>query len=98
MGALDHSFLVSESSVEAVKNFHYGIQGKGMVIPFRNGELGSRGASSFSTPKKALLMKEETNMLIRSPTKDGRPHSTGIHQLDIKTSRVVILCHLEVQG
>lgn len=89
MGALDHSFLVSESGVEAVKNFHYGIQGKGVVVPFRNGELGSRGSSSFSTPKKALLMRAETNMLLMSPANHGRPHSTGIHQLDIETGKVV---------
>ncbi|KAL3538879.1 hypothetical protein ACH5RR_002245 [Cinchona calisaya] len=42
-----------------------------------------------STPKKALLMRGVTNMLLMSLSKDGKPHSTGLHQLDIETGKIV---------
>eukprot|EP01018_Ginkgo_biloba_P034348 Gb_00905 [translate_table: standard] len=96
MGALDHSFLVSESGIEAVKNLQHGIHGKGMAVPFRKGEFG--GGGSFSTPKKALLMRAETNMLLMSPAKEGKPHATGVHQLDIETGRVVTEWKFEKDG
>jgi len=35
MGALGHSFLVGETGIEAVKNLHHGIHGKGMSVKFR---------------------------------------------------------------
>ncbi|KAF2321183.1 hypothetical protein GH714_035026 [Hevea brasiliensis] len=35
-----------------------------------------------------MLMRAETNMLM-SPLKEGKPHSTGIQQLDIETGKIV---------
>ncbi|CAN6480158.1 unnamed protein product [Victoria cruziana] len=92
MGALDYSFLVSDSGIEAVKNLSHGIHGKGVSVKFNNGKSrfsGMDSSSSFETPKKALLMRAETNMLMMSPAAEGRPHATGLHQLDIETGKVV---------
>ncbi|KAL2346405.1 hypothetical protein Fmac_000405 [Flemingia macrophylla] len=38
---------------------------------------------------KTLLMRAETNMLLMSPMDGGKLHSTGLHQLDIETGKVV---------
>lgn len=91
LGALDNSFLVSESGVQVVKNYSHGIQGKGVYVNFDNGRSsGSFGNGvSHSTPRKALLMKAETNMLLMSPMTDGKPHTKGLHQLDIETGKIV---------
>lgn len=97
MGALDHSFLVSETGIEAVKNFRHGIHGKGMSVKFGKGELGGDG-SYYSTPKKGLLMRAETNMMLMSPSKQGKPHAAGVHQLDIETGQVVTEWKFEKDG
>lgn len=92
LGALDNSFLVGDSGIQVVKNFSHGIQGKGMYVNIDHGNRDPRGGSSclaYSTPKKALLMKAETNMLLMSPMNEGRPHTSGLHQLDIETGKVV---------
>ncbi|XP_059647788.1 protein CYPRO4 [Cornus florida] len=98
LGALDNSFLVNQSGVQVVKNFSHGIHGKGVYVKFDSG--GSKGSSSLghSTPKKALLMRGETNMLLMSPLKDGKPHSTGLHQLDIETGKIVTQWKFEKDG
>jgi len=90
LGALDNSFLVSDDGIQVVKNFAHGIHGKGAFVNFRDGyKNGGGGSSSYSTPKKTLLMKAETNMLMMSPMGGGKLHSTGLHQLDIETGKVV---------
>ncbi|XP_052142777.1 protein CYPRO4-like [Oryza glaberrima] len=83
LGALDNSFLVGDSGIQVVRNFEHGIHGKGVSVKF------SGGSTNFSTPKKALLMRAETNMLLMSPATDGKPHAKGVHQLDIETGKVV---------
>ncbi|KAF8405032.1 hypothetical protein HHK36_009928 [Tetracentron sinense] len=67
LGALDNSFLVSDSGIQVVKNFSHGIHGQGVCVKFDNGNY--RGGSCLGrlTPKKALLMRAETNMLLMSP-------------------------------
>lgn len=89
LGALDNSFLVGDGGVQVVKNFSHGIHGKGVYVRFD--DRGRKGSSSveYLSPKKALLMRGETNMLLMSPLKEGKPHSTGLHQLDIETGKVV---------
>ncbi|KAJ7958152.1 protein CYPRO4 [Quillaja saponaria] len=89
LGALDNSFLVGDSGIQVVKNFAHGIHGKGVFVNFDKGY--QRGGSSLvqSTPKKALLMKAETNMLLMSPMDGQKLHSTGLHQLDIETGTMV---------
>ncbi|XP_022982208.1 protein CYPRO4-like [Cucurbita maxima] len=92
LGALENSFLVGDSGIQVVKNFSHGIQGKGIYVNIDNGNRDTRGAGSslaYSTPKKALLMKAETNMLLMSPINEGRPHTSGLHQLDIETGKIV---------
>lgn len=98
LGALDNSFLVNDKGVQVVKNFSHGIHGKGVTVKFDDGNY--RGDSSLrdSTPKKALLMRAETNMLLMSPLKDGKPHAGGIHQLDIETGKVVTEWKFEKDG
>lgn len=97
MGALGHSFLVGETGIEAVKNLHHGIHGKGMSVKFRKGELGADG-SYYSTPKKGVLMRAETNMMLMSPAKQGKPHAAGVHQMDIETGQVVTEWKFEKDG
>ncbi|GFS33229.1 vacuolar import/degradation, Vid27-related protein [Actinidia rufa] len=84
LGALDNSFLVSNSGIQVVRNFSHGIHGKGVYVNFGGGSN-----TVHSTPKKALLMRAETNMLLMSPVTDGKPHTTGLHQLDIETGKIV---------
>ncbi|KAM7482508.1 hypothetical protein LguiB_007091 [Lonicera macranthoides] len=101
LGALDNSFLVSNSGVQVVKNFSHGVHGKGVYVKFDSG--GKRGSSSNmdganSTPKKALLMRGETNMLLMSPLNEGKPHSTGLNQLDIETGKIVTEWKFEKDG
>ncbi|CAA0822139.1 Vacuolar import/degradation- Vid27-related protein [Striga hermonthica] len=103
LGALDNSFLVSNSGIQVVRNYSHGIQGKGICVTFDgDGKLGSRrgtgAGSSYLTPRKALLMKAETNMLLMSPMDDGKPHSSALHQLDIETGRVVSEWKFEKDG
>nr|XP_027094353.1 protein CYPRO4-like isoform X2 [Coffea arabica] len=91
LGALDNSFLVSDTGVQVVRNYSHGIQGKGVYVNFDNGR--SNGSFSngiaHSTPRKAVLMRAETNMLLMSPMTDGKPHTRGLHQLDIETGKIV---------
>lgn len=89
LGALDNSFLVGDSGIQVVKNFAHGIQGKGVYVNFNNGNQRSGLNSVHSTPRKALLMRAETNMLLMSPKTEGKPHTTGLHQLDIETGKIV---------
>lgn len=89
LGALDNSFLVSNNGIQVVKNFAHGIQGKGAFVNFGGGGSSSSSNLVHSTPKKTLLMKAETNMLLMSPLAEGKLHSTGLHQLDIETGKVV---------
>lgn len=93
LGALDNSFLVNDSGVQVVKNFSHGIHGKGVYVKFD--EKDKRGSS---TPKKALLMRGETNMMLMSPFKEGTPRSTGLHQLDIETGKIVTEWKFEKDG
>ncbi|MED6194889.1 Protein cypro4 [Stylosanthes scabra] len=93
LGALDNSFLVGDTGIQVVKNFAHGIHGKGAFVHFGQGYQRDRVSSSttleYCTPKKTLLMKAETNMLLMSPVGGGKLHSTGLHQLDIETGKVV---------
>lgn len=89
LGALDNSFLVGDSGIQVVKNFAHGIHGKGVYVNFDGGNRRSGSSLVHSTPKKALLMKAETNMLLMSPMNDGKPHAAGLHQLDIETGKIV---------
>lgn len=96
LGALDNSFLVGDSSVQVVRNFSRRVHAKGMSVRFLGS--GSRGLG-FSTPRKALLMKAESNMLLMSPENQERPeHSTGVHQLDIETGKIVTEWKFEKDG
>ncbi|KAH7674869.1 putative isomerase YbhE protein [Dioscorea alata] len=94
LGALDNSFLVGDSGIQVVKNFSHGIHGKGVSVKFSDGGKGVQ----YSTPKKALLMRAETNMLLMSPATTGKPHATGVHQFDIETGKVVTEWKFEKDG
>ncbi|KAJ7967457.1 Protein CYPRO4 [Quillaja saponaria] len=98
LGAMDNSFLVSNTGVQVYRNFNHGIHGKGVCVNFDSGNL--RGSSSLGklTPKKALLTRAETNMLLMSPLKEGKPHSSGLQQLDIETGKIVTEWKFEKDG
>lgn len=98
LGALDNSFLVGDFGIQVVKNFTHGIHGKGVYVNFDSGNYRTSSSSVHSTPKKALLMRAETNMLIMSPVKEGKPHSTGLHHLDIETGKIVTEWKFEKDG
>ncbi|KAF3446661.1 hypothetical protein FNV43_RR11841 [Rhamnella rubrinervis] len=98
LGALDNSFLVGDSGIQVVKNFTHGIHGKGVYVNFDHGNYRGGSSSVHSTPKKALLMRAETNMLLMSPTNEGKPHSTGLHHLDIETGKIVTEWKFEKDG
>lgn len=95
LGALDNSYLVNDSGVQVYKNLSHGIHGKGISLKFGAGNSQNMGRS---TPKKGLLMKAETNMLLMSPLKDGKPHASGLQQLDIETGKVVTEWKFEKDG
>ncbi|KAG6402489.1 hypothetical protein SASPL_134685 [Salvia splendens] len=97
LGALDNSFLVSDSGIQVVRNYSHGIQGKGMYVNFEEGKLSQRKGAN-ATPRKALLMRAETNMLLMSPMNEAKPHSKGLHQLDIETGRIVSEWKFEKDG
>ncbi|KAL0360829.1 UNVERIFIED_CONTAM: protein CYPRO4 [Sesamum radiatum] len=42
LGALDNSFLVSDSGIQVVRNYNHGIQGKGIYVNFDDGKLSAR--------------------------------------------------------
>lgn len=96
LGALDNSFLVGDSGIQVVKNFAHGVHGKGVSVKFSGNN--NRNNDMFSTPKKALLMRAETNMLLMSPVDVGKPHASGVHQLDIETGKVVTEWKFEKDG
>ncbi|XP_062176454.1 protein CYPRO4 [Alnus glutinosa] len=95
LGALDNSFLVNDSGVQVYRNFNHGIHGKGVSVKFDGGGLSS---GRLSTPKKALLMRAETNMLLMSPLKEGKPNANGLQQLDIETGKIVTQWKFEKDG
>lgn len=97
LGALDNSFLVSDSGVQVVKNFSHGIHGKGVYVKFDDQKSGSSSGNS-AMPKKALLIRGETNMMLMSPLKEGKLQSGGLSQLDIETGRIVTNWKFEKDG
>lgn len=97
LGALDNSFLVSDSGVQVVKNFSHGIHGKGVYVKFDDQKSGSSPGNSAMS-KKALLMRGETNMMLMSPLKEGKLQSGGLSQLDIETGRIVTNWKFEKDG
>ncbi|XP_054787294.1 protein CYPRO4 [Prosopis cineraria] len=98
LGALDNSFLVNDMGVQVYRNFNHGIHGKGVSVKFDGGKLLGSSSSGKSAAKKALLMRAETNMLLMSPMKEGKPHSSGLHQLDLETGKVVTEWKFEKDG
>ncbi|CAG7886417.1 unnamed protein product [Brassica rapa] len=91
LGALDNSFLVGDSGIQVFKNMRQGIQGKGVCVNFEGGGF---GRVHSATPRKALLMRAETNMLLMTPMSQNR----GIHQLDIETGKVISEWKFEKDG
>ncbi|XP_016569773.2 protein CYPRO4 [Capsicum annuum] len=94
LGALDNSFLISDSGIQVVRNYTHGISGKGVCVNFDK----ERSSVANSTPRKALLLRAETNMLLMSPVTDLKPHSRGLHQFDIETGKVVSEWKFEKDG
>lgn len=94
LGALDNSFLISDSGIQVVRNYTHGISGKGVCVNFDK----ERSSVANSTPRKALLLRAETNMLLMSPATDKKPHSRGLHQFDIETGKVVSEWKFEKDG
>ncbi|KAJ7534538.1 hypothetical protein O6H91_13G098300 [Diphasiastrum complanatum] len=97
MGALDHSFLVSDSRIDAFRNTPSGLHGKSVSFQFQEDTSGS-GGKSFLTPKKGMLVRGESNMMILSPAKEKTPQATGIHQLDIESGKMVAEWKFEKDG
>ncbi|KAJ8541092.1 hypothetical protein K7X08_001908 [Anisodus acutangulus] len=94
LGALDNSFLISDSGIQVVRNYTHGISGKGVCVNFDK----ERSGVAHSTPRKALLLRAETNMLLMSPVTDKKSHSRGLHQFDIETGKVITEWKFEKDG
>eukprot|EP00897_Mesotaenium_endlicherianum_P009255 jgi/Mesen1/8358/ME000463S07795 len=92
MGALANSYLLHSTGIEVYRNRANGLHGDGLSI--RLGE----GGGDYSTPKKGMLMRGETNMMLFSPAKTGDPHASGVQQLDIDTGKVVSNWRFEKDG
>ncbi|KAJ4894013.1 hypothetical protein Rs2_20807 [Raphanus sativus] len=93
LGALENSFLVNDSGVQVYRNMDRGIHGKGVCVRFDGGR-----AASQTTPNKALLMRAETNMMLMSPAKQGKPNTSGVKQLDIESGKIVTEWKFEKDG
>ncbi|KAB2091619.1 hypothetical protein ES319_A03G204300v1 [Gossypium barbadense] len=93
LGALDNSFLVNDIGVHVYRNLNRGINGKGICVKYDSG-----GNASNLTPKKALLMRAETNMMLMSPANKGKPNATGLKQVDIETGKTVTEWKFEKDG
>ncbi|KAJ6692532.1 VACUOLAR IMPORT AND DEGRADATION PROTEIN 27 [Salix purpurea] len=63
LGALDNSFLVNDLGVQVFRNYNKGIHGKGICVKFDSNRSGGSSLEQ-STPKKAMLMRAETNMML----------------------------------
>ncbi|KAE8667871.1 Protein CYPRO4 [Hibiscus syriacus] len=98
LGALDSSFLVNDLGVQVYRNFNRGINAKGICVKFDAGSSRIGENSSNSTPKKALLMRAETNMMLMSPVKEGKPNANGLKQVDIETGKIVSEWKFEKDG
>ncbi|BBM99391.1 hypothetical protein MPTK1_1g20970 [Marchantia polymorpha subsp. ruderalis] len=94
MGAGEHSFLIGNSGIDVFRNMATGVHGKGVSIRLQGGTPGD----PFSTPKKGMLIRGESNMMLLSPAKDAKQHPTGVSQLDLATGKVVSEWKFEKDG
>lgn len=89
MGALKNSYLLYEGGIDVYRNMDEGIQAEeGMTI-----SMPKISGSPYVTPKKGLLMRRETSMMLMSPLQ-----STGVQQLDIDTGKIVANWQFEKDG
>lgn len=98
LGALDNSFLVNDTGVQVYRNFNHGIRGKGVSVKLDGGKLRGSSSADQAAAKKALLMRAETNMLLMSPMKEGKPQASSLQQLDIETGKIVTEWKFEKDG
>ncbi|CAM6092716.1 unnamed protein product [Calypogeia fissa] len=80
MGAGDLSFLIGNSGIDVFKNSATGMHGKSVSM-----KLPVVGGDPYLTPKKGLLVRGETNMMLLSPN----TRSQGVSQLDLEAGKVV---------
>lgn len=100
MGGLDHSFLVNDYGLDVLSNRTNGLEGTGITIRFQDGGKppSSVGSNVFKTPKKGMLIKGESNMMLISPAKDGKSTAGGVSQFDIGTGQMVAEWKFEKDG
>lgn len=98
MGGLEHSFLVNEYGLDVLFNRSNGLEDKDITIKFQDGGRPSLGSNVFRTPKKGMLMRGESNMMLISPSKDGKSNAGGVSQLDIGTGKMVAEWKFEKDG
>lgn len=98
MGGLDHSYLVNDCGLDVLSNQASGLEGKNISISFQDGGKAGGGSSPFVTPKKGMLIRGETNMMLFSPSKDGKSNAGGVSQLDIGTGKMVADWKFEKDG
>ncbi|KAL2650428.1 hypothetical protein R1flu_018556 [Riccia fluitans] len=96
MGAGEHSFLIGNSGIEVFRNMATGVHGKGVSIKLQTKSDSPK--DPFSTPKKGMLIRGESNMMLLSPATDAKQHPTGVSQLDIATGKVVSEWKFEKDG
>ncbi|KAI9097456.1 hypothetical protein K1719_025227 [Acacia pycnantha] len=98
LGALDQSFLVNDTGVQVFRSFSSGIHREGVFVKFDGGNLLGSSNLGESVVNKAILMRVETDMLLMSPIKEGMPHASSLHQLDLETGKIVNEWKFEKDG
>ena len=93
MGALQNSYLLHAGGVDVYKNQREGIMGEGLSFSIKE-----PSGSPYNTPKKGMLMRAETNMMLMSPANAGTPHAEGLAQMDIDTGKIVSRWQFEKDG
>ncbi|GJY98206.1 CYPRO4 protein, partial [Tanacetum coccineum] len=63
-----------------------------------NGGMIRSVALGFEEFAKGIVDEGESNMLLMSGEKEGKPHSSGVNQLDIKTGKIVTEWKFEKDG
>lgn len=81
MGALENSFLLHESGIDVFRNEQNHVQSRGTTISLKG--------NTTHTPRKGLLIRGETGMLLMSPSQTDSKHSSGLRQVDLEQEKVV---------
>jgi len=93
MGAMENSFMLHEGGIDVFRNEPDHGHSRGTTI-----RLGQGKEAATPTPRKGLLIRGETGMLLMSPTEGDKFHSSGLRQVDLERESVVAQWKFEKDG